>query len=273
MAFRLPWQKSHSLPTILHVTHIKAGSSWFHGLLKALFGTKVMPRFGSDLFKASESGDTEGDSSQHPSYMAMFQAMEFRPGFVYPAMFITKGEFDSRPEFANARRFVMIRDLRDTFTSHYFSLKNTHATDKLGRVRAARDFLATASQEEGFRYLFDRDLDRLVDIQRSWLQAGELVVRYEDMIGAESTVFTKLFIEDLQLPVTPREVEKAVEASSFEKVFRRKLGEVDQKSHGRQGLPGDWKNHFSKGVREEFHKRVGDLLVEAGYEKDDSWTQ
>ena len=269
MPIRLPWQKQKNIPTLLHITHIKAGSTWVHGLLGHLFGEKVMRRFGSDLFDA---GDADPASPpKHPPYLKMYHAVKYRAGHVYPAMFITHDEFTTRPEFADARRFVVIRDLRDTLTSHYFSLKGTHALDKLGRVKTARDFLQTADKDDGFRFLFDRDLERLIHIQRSWLEAGEIVLRYEDLIGNDVTGFTDLFIHKLQLPVSAGDIERAVGASRFENVYKRKLGELDEKSHGRQGLPGDWKNHFSPAIRREFHERAGDLLVAAGYENDDAW--
>ena len=91
------------------------------------------------------------------------------------------------------------------------------------------------------------------------------------MIGNDVAEFTDLFINKLQLPVSAGDIERAVEASRFENVYKRKLGELDEKSHGRQGLPGDWKNHFSPAIRREFYERAGDLLVAAGYEKDDAW--
>jgi lipopolysaccharide transport system ATP-binding protein len=271
MLFRVPWRKPRHIPTLLHVTHIKAGSTWIDGLLRHLFGAKVMPRFGTPLFGRGETPATNprGD----PSYLQMFHAMEYRPGHVYPALFITREEFATRPEFADARRFVVIRDLRDTFTSHYFSLKGTHALDKLGRVKTARDFLQGATKDEGLLFLFERDLDRLVQIQRSWLGADELVLRYEELISDDLALLTDLFLEKLELPVTARDVRRAVEASRFETVYKRKLGEVDETSHGRQGLPGDWRNHFSPRVREAFQEHAGDLLVAAGYEKDASWSK
>jgi lipopolysaccharide transport system ATP-binding protein len=271
MPFRLPWRKAAQIPTIVHITHIKAGSTWIDGLLRHLFGSRVMPRFGTQLLNPCE--DPAANPFGHPPYLQMFQAMEYRPGHVYPAMFITREEFASRPEFAEARRFVVIRDLRDTLTSHYFSLKGTHALDKLGRVKTARDFLQGASKEEGFLFVFERDLERLVQIQRSWLAANELVVRYEELIGDDVAVLTNLFLEKLKLPLDARAVRRAVEASRFETVYKRKLGQLDEKSHGRQGLPGDWRNHFSPRIREAFQERAGDLLVAAGYEEDASWSK
>jgi lipopolysaccharide transport system ATP-binding protein len=265
----LPWQKPKELPTLLHITHIKAGSTWIDALLRRLFGDRVMPRFGSNLFDSPTTA-TDG-APKSPPYSDMFGAMKYQSGHVYPGLFITYAEFVSRPEFQDARRFVVIRDLRDTLTSHYFSLKGTHALDKLGRVKTAREYLQSASKEDGFLYLIERDLDRLVEIQRSWLAAGELIVRYEDLIRDDVAGFRALFLEKLELPVRARDLDRAVAASRFETVYKRKLGQLDEKSHGRQGLPGDWKNHFPPGARREFHRRAGDLLIAAGYEKDDAW--
>ena len=265
----LPWAKPKNLPTLLHITHIKAGSTWIDGLLRQLFSDRVMPRFGSNLFAADPPAtDT---APKPPPYLDMFRAMDYRPGRVYPGLFITYPEFLSRPEFRDARRFVVIRDLRDTLTSHYFSLKGTHALDKLGRVKTARDYLQNATMEEGFRYLMERDLERLIEIQHSWLAAGELVVRYEDLIRDDLRGFRTLFLDKLGLPLRARDLDRAVAAARFETVYQRKLGQLDEKSHGRQGLPGDWKNHFSPATRREFQRRAGAMLIAAGYETDDAW--
>jgi lipopolysaccharide transport system ATP-binding protein len=268
------WLRRHrEIPTLLHFTHAKAGSTWIDGILRHLFGAKVVPRFGAELFPEKPGGTIASPPAARISYAEMFRQQPFRPGHVYPGLFLTRQEFELRPEFADARRFVVIRDLRDTITSHYFSLKQTHALDVHGRVKTARDFLQAATKEEGFIYLFDRDLARLVDIQRSWLDSNEIVLKYEDLILNDAAEFDALFRQKLALPVPARHVRSAVAACRFENVFGRKLGQLDEKAHGRQGLPGDWKNHFTPQVRRIFRERTGDLLIAAGYEKDDAWVE
>jgi lipopolysaccharide transport system ATP-binding protein len=267
---QLWFRRRAALPTLLHFTHAKAGSTWIDGILRHLFGAKVMPRFGAELFPEKAGGSPSAPKARL-SYEEIFRQQPFRPGHVYPGLFLTRQEFELRPEFADARRFVVIRDLRDTITSHYFSLKQTHAFDVHGRVKSARDFLQSATKEEGFLYLFDRDLARLVDIQRSWLDSQEIILKYEDLILNDAAEFDALFRQKLALPVPARHVRSAVAACRFENVFGRKLGELDEKAHGRQGLPGDWKNHFTANVSRIFRERTGDLLVAAGYEKDDGW--
>ncbi len=256
-------------PTLFHFTHIKAGSTWVDRILREIFGTRVLPRFGSERFGEAQAAEArDGDEI---SYLDMFKAMPERRGHVYPGMFLTRSEFESRPEFANARRFVVIRDLRDCMVSHYFSMKAAHQPDKYGRIAAAREKLQTLGKEDGLLYLFDRDLGRLVEIQRSWLDSGEIVLRYEDLIRNDLEMFDRLFAEQLRIPVPHRYLKSAIEKCRFESLFGRKLGEVDEKAHARQGLPGDWRNHFTPRVAQVFRERTGDLLAAAGYEPDDRW--
>ena len=266
----LRWR--NHLPTVLHFTHAKAGSTWIDRLLRQLFSDRVEPRFGSDLFDGGKATEPGTSSASPPDYLAMYRSLPFHEGNVYPALFITRDEFLTRPEFLAAKRFVVIRDLRDAFVSHYFSMKNAHVEDRNGRVAAARVALQSLDKEDGFVHLFDRDLDRFLAIQRSWLDSGDIVLRYEDLIGNDTPSFERLFCDQLELPITPRRVRNAVEACRFEKLFGRKLGEADEKAHARQGLPGDWKNHFTPRLSEEFAKRTGDLLIVAGYETSAAWT-
>src|SRR6187397_986697 len=94
-----------AVPTLLHITHAKAGSTWIVHLLERLFGRRCAPR-GKGVAEA-----TGGDLSRHV----------FEPGRVYRGMFMRREDVLAHPELADARRFVIIRDLRDTLVSLYFS--------------------------------------------------------------------------------------------------------------------------------------------------------
>lgn len=41
--------------------------------------------------------------------------------------------------------------------------------------------------------------------------------------------------------------------------------------HVRKGVVGDWRNHLTPALRRLFHDRVGNLLIEAGFESDPNW--
>jgi hypothetical protein len=52
---------------------------------------------------------------------------------------------------------------------------------------------------------------------------------------------------------------------------KRNLGDEKRNVHARKGLPGDWKNHFTKKHVAKFKRLFGDVLVTLGYEKDQDW--
>lgn len=190
---------------------------------------------------------------------------------VYSSIFTTREKFQSYPELADIRRFVVIRDLRDTLISQYFSMRDTHELDPGGIVQKRREILRSRNFQEGLEYLLENAITVQAGIQQSWVGAGEKLFRYEELLADDLGIFRRLFIDEWNLPITPEQLEKAVVASRFESVYKRKLGEEDASSHGRKGLPGDWRNHFTKDFALRFRDKFGDLLIGTGYEKDGSW--
>jgi hypothetical protein len=229
-------------PTVLHITHAKAGSTWIRGILRVLFGKRLA-----------------GRSAQLPDFKKS-------KGAVF-SVFMTRDQFLSHPELTNSKRFVVIRDLRDTLVSRYFSFRDSHELDPDGVIEAERKELQAMSVEEGLeRVMGHQGMERTSNIQRSWFNSGELVLKYEDLIANDVELFSRLFREHLALALSSEEIERAVLDNRFEAVFRRKLGEEDVNSHGRQGLPGDWRNHFTPRLTEKFQSKFGDILVRAGYD-------
>jgi hypothetical protein len=88
-------------PTLIHVTQAKAGSQWIHRILRGLAPNRVVE---------------VTDESAH-------LRVPIHSGMIYPTAYVTKDEFDSVVLPPSSRRFVVIRDLRDTLVSHYFSIK------------------------------------------------------------------------------------------------------------------------------------------------------
>lgn len=245
------------VPTTMHVTHAKAGSTWINNLLVELFRSRVAPR--GRLVAAA----TGGDLSRH----------YFEPGRVYPAMSMTRQQFFAHPELRDIKRFVVIRDLRDTLISLYFSLRYSHPLDAKGQTQMHRDKLNSVHAEEGLLYLIEAQVPGAAAVQSSWLKHDEILLRYEDLLENAFELLRDVLIGRLELPVTEAALTRAIERTHFERVFKRKLGEEDVQSHGRKGLPGDWKNHFTPEIRRQFSGKWGQLLIDTGYEKDLAWAQ
>src|SRR5205823_5007254 len=90
-------------PTVLHVTHWKGGSQWVRRILHELVPDRIVA-------PANQEQD-------------QFLTWPIQAGKVYPTVYVTKEQFDLVGIPACHRRFVIIRDLRDTLVSLYFSLK------------------------------------------------------------------------------------------------------------------------------------------------------
>lgn len=192
-------------------------------------------------------------------------------GGVYPCLYLSRTELGSVALPAGSRRFVLIRDLRDTLISGDFSLKHSHAQEvpALERYRAV---LTRLSVEDGLLYLLETWLHTPAAIQRSWLKAGERCFRLEHCMTDAAGQLEQMFRESWGLDVRRRQLEPVVARHAFERLSGgRAAGHEDRSSHYRKGTAGDWRQHFTPAVRARFGQLHAELLVQAGYERNGSW--
>lgn len=238
-----------SLPGTCFITHAKAGSTWIDGILRTLYGARVMPR----------SGNLNG--------------VTYYPEKIYSALFITREELSNFPQFEFLQRFFVMRDLRDTLCSRYFSIRYTHglSNNKAVLLEQQRKELNKLSIQNGMIYLLENGLRRSYDIQLSWLKTGEVLYKYEEIISDPLYYLKFIFDKNFHPALSHLEIKRAIHLNSFEAKYGRRLGEVDYTSHGRTGRPGDWKNYFTRQLGKQFLNSFGSILVLTGYELDDSW--
>jgi lipopolysaccharide transport system ATP-binding protein len=233
-----PW------PTVFHVTHYKAGSQWVFKIFRWLAPNRVItPRY----------------ESRH------FLDDPIRQGKVYPTLYLTREQFEAVSIPEDSRRLVVIRDLRDTLVSLYFSWAFSHQSDDV--VRQVRPELQAMSRDDGLAWLTEHPaFGHIADIQRSWVISGEPVIRYEDLLEQDEEIFDRLLIDDFRLPVTHEEVRSAVRSCRFEAMTGRRRGREDPQAHERKGVAGDWRNYFTDRVSRAFSDRYGALTEAAGYQ-------
>jgi hypothetical protein len=100
---------------------------------------------------------------------------------------------------------------------------------------------------------------------------GYVEVRYEDLLTRPEEEVRRL-LEFLRAEASEKTVKRCVNAASFEKLSKgRTRGQEDPTSFFRKGIAGDWSNVFTEQDKVLFKKEAGDLLIQLGYEKDDSW--
>ncbi len=235
--------------TIFHITHHKAGSQWVNRILHTLaYDRLVLPEV----------------------ECAQFLNKPLVPGGVYPTVYVTREQFESVELPKNWKRFVVIRDLRDTLVSLYFSIKHSHPilTDK---TRERRATLTDLSVEEGLLHVTENLMAGIAQVQWSWVAAKEKLIKYEELLEHDEEIFAELLLRGCRLEVDPLRFREVIRQNRFEARSGRKPGEEDLKSHERKGVSGDWQNHFTDRITRAFKNRFASLLVATGYEKGFNW--
>lgn len=235
-------------PTVIHITHTKAGSQWVKQVLRGA---------APDRFVKSQVD------------VAHFKEGPVEQGGIYAAVYIHRKAYEQVAVPENHIKFVVIRDLRDTTVSHYFSSKVSHRLVS-DRVATSRQKLSDLSLEEGLRYTMQNLVRASARIQASWIDSGVWVVRYEDLLTDELGMFRQI-VDYCQIEVSDERLRQVVTERSFETKSGRKRGEEDITSHYRKGIAGDWQNYFTDDLKVEFKELYGDLLIKTGYESDLNW--
>ncbi len=235
--------------TVFHVTHHKAGSQWLLRILHALAHERCVP--------------SEVESAQ-------FLNTPLVPGGVYPTVYVTREQFESVELPKNWKRFVVIRDIRDTLVSAYFSFKHSHPLVH-DRAQEQRDFYRSLSVEEGLLHMAKNRMAAVAQMQWSWVAAGEPLIKYEDLLTRDEEILERVLRRGCGLGVSRERFRQVVRENRFQARSGRKPGEEDLGSHERKGVAGDWRNHFTDRIAKAMHERFASLLVATGYETGFKW--
>jgi hypothetical protein len=236
-------------PTAFHITHYKAGSQWIYQILKRCVRHRlVTPQLGA----------------------AHVLQSTVRGGRIYPTVYLTKEEFDAVDKPHDYAAFVILRDLRDTTVSGYFSLKHSH--NELPGIAACRQELWGRNLDEGLIWIIENWTGVSARISQSWAQSGEPWIRYEDLLAEDVTLLEKALLGRCRLPIKQWKLHQAILACRFERLSGgRRPGQEDIFSHMRKGIANDWQRYFSPKVKVAFKERHGQALIACGYEKNNDW--
>ena len=231
---------------LVHLTHWKAGSQWFRAVLEDAFGSAVQqPEPGTRHFFAQTLGTSK----------------------VYPCGYLTRTEFSLLGLPAEHRRLLIIRDLRDTLVSGYYSIRYSHSL--VGNLEKYRWVLNQSSEEDGLLYLMETWLPQSALVQRTWLEAQEPYIRFEEFMVDPERALRRAFTEFWSIPLSETEAHQLIARHSFASHSGgRQPGEEDRLSHYRKGVPGEWRERFTPKVAEIFERKFGDLVRLARYEGD-----
>lgn len=227
-------------PALLHITHAKAGSTWLQNIfLRALPREQVPLRIGGDHHRIENHPDT-----------------------VYTAIFAYRAQLEPLKVLENSLHFFVMRDLRDTLTSRYFSERYSHSAT--GNIPARRAIYEGMSDEEGLLTCFRDAAAKQILIQESWLRSSSPVFKYETLFASQGEGLFDIF-DKIGYRYDRAAFSKAIEQSRFENEYGRQPGETDIHSHGRSGLPGDWKRYATPELEAFIERELKEHLMLCGY--------
>lgn len=181
----------------------------------------------------------------------------------------------------------VFRDGRDAMVSFYFHMlfeNDTSSPLVVNETRRALKFSDYDDVRENLpkfiEYLFDKQSRSLSPFQftwsefvRSWIGRDVAQVRYEMMVEDGVAEFSRALLTLGEAKVDVQKVEASLDKFSFARQARRKPGSENKSSFLRRGVPGDWKNKFSREAATVFDQLAGPELLLLGYETDSNWVQ
>ena len=136
-----------------------------------------------------------------------------------------------------------------------------------------KDYLNSLSKEEGLLAEMKKASGGPIRTMVEWDYTNKNIFefKYEEIMKDEEKVFRQIF---QHYGFKERAVEKAVTIAggfSFKKLAKRKVGEVDGKSHLRSGRLQQWREEFDEDHKAYFKELHGKDFIYLGYELDMNW--
>ena len=97
------------------------------------------------------------------------------------------------------------------------------------------------------------------------------LIKYEDLLADGPKALSDLIEQLTGTTPEPDRIQETINRYSFKRQTGRAAGDENRNSYLRKGQAGDWRNHFSLEAAEIFQKHYGEVLIQAGYEKDNNW--
>ncbi|OGJ13159.1 hypothetical protein A3K82_02015 [Candidatus Pacearchaeota archaeon RBG_19FT_COMBO_34_9] len=238
---------------IIHITHHKSGTYWFGHIL-----TDIAKEFKLKL-QICDQNKLKKDTEI----------------WLFPDSDLNTINFEklNRPY----KGTHMIRDPRDKIVSGYFYhlwCDEEWFRKKNNRLNQSfQEILNSINKKDGLLLEIWELRNQLQHMNSCWdyNNPNILEIKYEDvLLNPEKwfpIIFRKWGFEEKDMPVLMEIAKK----HHFNNRAKRKLGEEKKGEHLRQGLPGDWKNHFTPKLKRIFKNLFGDWLIKLGYEKDKGW--
>ena len=240
----------------------KSGTTWLKKMLTCYPGFQEVMLPGAVSFEQSNQG-----SHQYQLPKNVFS--RFENNLVVMKLHLPGSPNNVRIlNTARIKYVILYRDLRDVAVSHYYYVSNSPWHPEYSCYKHK-------TVQEGLLYFADTLLCPFEEWIRTWSRnhnpVRSIVFTYEQLLGNTPLTLTQI-AEHFDLNYSKNVINAIVESTAFSKLSQgRSRGVENQKSFFRKGESGDWRNHFTDSISKCYKEKVGQFLIDFGYEKDLNW--
>jgi hypothetical protein len=238
------------------LTTPKSGSQWVRGV----------------IFHPAVLAATDGLSFHAPLQPDMLDEYARLPERACsgPYYQISAGDW-LRAADASDRAAILYRDPRDILVSWVFAMAYSH--EDSAAVRCFREPFNCLNLRHCLMLGIPTQLGTRPTL--TWIESEParhfLLAKYEDLLERPETGFAAI-LRFFGWNVPSAILEKAIAENSFEaRSGGRARGELNEQSHYRRGISGDWRTYFDRNLGELYESARPGELVRAGYETSDRW--
>jgi hypothetical protein len=240
----------------------KSGTTWLKKMLTSYpgFNEILIPDVAAYEFKTGGSHDYDLPTD-------IFS--RFRNMLVVTKMHIHGSQHNIEVLRNSKVKYVIIyRDLRDVAVSYYFYVRQTPWHPEFPQYSSLNIY-------EGIKKFSQYLLPEYANWVRSWHQnrdpENSIIIRYEDLLDDTARVFTSV-TSHFGLDSSCEVIQQIIDQTSFQNMSGgRKKGQAEQNNFVRKGIQGDWANYFTLEIKNIYKKKIGNFLIEFGYEENLSW--
>jgi hypothetical protein len=235
----------------------KAGSSLLLKAVRRLVNGTPLSYFDFDL--RAGLADIPANVTISPTVQEQLNQLFSISGVVFGGWRVFPDRY-TLPLSTSTPTLLLIRDLRDCVTSHYFSAKFSHTTSAPGgaAIQERREQLRDVEIDEFVLSIAEESLQRLEDYERALSQTKLLLLRYEDIIFSKEKLLTSICTH-FGIEVRPAKLARIArdldERPASEDIF----------SHVRKVTPGDHRQKLKSSTIDRLNFVFGDALRRYNY--------
>jgi hypothetical protein len=179
----------------------------------------------------------------------------------------------------------VVRDGRDAMISMFYYLQALYKTAEGGNGRAVLHHLCKTSAASEIRNILPefihRQFRKPYGCRLNWknhiqsalrTQRTDVpIVRYERLLVDPIHELGDAIVKLTAKPIDEKKLAATIEKFTFRKRTGRNPGAEQSESFLRSGTSGQWRRYFTRDSARVFNEFAGGLLVDLGYEEDDTW--